>query len=82
MHRDLGHVLGAIMACVPQSQVHAVFLRTKLMEFLLLCFFFWRSRGTGRNKEKACESSLAGKQSGRQRKTRLTASREDYYTVR
>lgn len=36
----------------------------------------------GRNREKACESSLAEKQSSRQRKMRRTASREDYYTVR
>lgn len=40
MHGDLGPVLGAIMSCIAQSQVHAEFLRTKLMEFLLLCFFF------------------------------------------
>lgn len=35
-----------------------------------------------RNGEKARESSLAEKQSGRQRKMRLTASGEDCYTVR
>lgn len=40
MHWDLGPVLGAIMSWVAQSQVHAEFLRTKLMEFLLFCFFF------------------------------------------
>lgn len=34
---------------------------------LLFFFLLWRSQGTGRNKEKACESSLAEKQSGRQR---------------
>lgn len=45
-------------------------------------FSFWRSRGAERNKEAACESSLVGKQSSRQRKMRLTAPREDYYTVR
>lgn len=73
---------GAIMSRIAQSQVHAELSRTKLMEFLLLCLLLCRSQGTGRNKENACESALAGKQSSRQRKMRLTASGVDYCIVR
>lgn len=73
MLEDLRPVAGAIMSCVAQSQVHTELLRTKLMEFLPLCLFLCRSLATGRNKEKACESSLVAEQSGRQRETRLTA---------
>lgn len=79
---DTGPVLGPLCHVRRKAQVHAEFLRTKLMEFLLLCLLLCRSEGTGRNKENACESALAGKQSSRQRKMRLTASGVDYCILR
>jgi len=50
------------MSCVAQPRVHAEFLITKLMEFLLPCIFPSEEVGCG-GEEMACESSLAGKQS-------------------
>ena len=45
MHVDRGPVPGAIMPCVAQSQVHTELLRTKLIEFLLLCLFSFAGVG-------------------------------------
>lgn len=60
MHGYLRLVPGALCHIKHSHNFMQSFLRTKLMEFLLLYLLLWRSQGTERNKEKACDSSLLG----------------------